>query len=196
MLRLINTYHIFMQLGLRTTGTLLGILILIGGGCGSTAPTTVGYKTYEIPGKQVTISYPSDWEINTQHPGTIVQIFAPLEDTTDSFKENINIVATDLSQYSITDEEFFDTSHKGAQALQDYQEVAYENTTLDGNPAKRLTYVAAFPTKDNVVLNLKFVQILTLKDKKSYAVTCTFKENSFDKYVTSCNNMVDSIKIQ
>lgn len=185
-------------------------LMLIISGCASTNPTTptsqtptepkttmipATYKAYETIDKGAVISYPSDWEVDTHNPKTIAQIYSPYEGPTDTFQENLNIVSFDLSQYNTTIEEIFEYSRSEVAEFKNYHEIETSDMTIDGNPGKKLVYTASVSDGAQIV-NLKFLQAITLKNKRSFVVTCTFKENSFEKYVGICQSMIQSMKIR
>jgi hypothetical protein len=48
------------------------------------------------------INYPSDWELNNSGlMGTSFILFSPVSSSQDNFRENINLLVQDLSQYDL-----------------------------------------------------------------------------------------------
>jgi hypothetical protein len=64
------------------------------------------------------------------------------------------------------------------------------STTLAGNPAQRIEYTA---TQDQA--DLKFIQIVTIKDSKEYIITFGAAKGQFQNDVPAVQKMIDSFQM-
>lgn len=63
-------------------------------------------------------------------------------------------------------------------------------TTLDGNPASKLVYLAKFSDKE-----LKYTELVSIKDDMRYSVLFATDVNAYDHYAPISQKMIDSIKL-
>src|SRR5205823_9533128 len=62
-------------------------------------------------------------------------------------------------------------------------------TTLAGFPAHKIVYTAVLPSSG---LELKFMQILTIKDSKSFVITFGTLPTNYSRYLPTIQKMIDS----
>ncbi|MSU74939.1 MAG: hypothetical protein EXS55_00255 [Candidatus Magasanikbacteria bacterium] len=189
-------------MGLVTT-SLGAALLLGGGGCGSTPITTltttkeetkapvVAMSTFANSKYHFEIQYPSDWMMNDKDAATAVKLFSPLESAADTFRENINVIEKDYSQYTITLDQYFQLNLKDITAAPNFKQVESKNTTIAGQPAKKLVFMATLDDQ-----NLEFLQYYILKDKRTYIITCTTPPDTFKKFTPTCEKLIGTFKLK
>lgn len=177
--------------------TAIGVisLVLIAGAM-FTIISNKQFSTFESSSAQVSISYPSKWEVRKNVPGAVVGFVAPKQSVLDVFQSNVSIVTQDLTGRAISLKAYGQEAEmqmkgffKGAIAVE-YSGQAY----VAGMDAYKLIYRGINET--NPSLNLKAEHIMFLKNETAYQVTYTALESKFDKYADAFEKMAASFRIK
>lgn len=137
----------------------------------------------------IAFRYPGDWVINPAIVGnsTVIFIFAPLEFTSDKFRENINIVHESAENMTL--------DRINVKSLQEIKQmtdasILYENdTSISGIPAKEVVYIAKIGSE-----KLKFLMCYLVKDNELYAITYTAMPNAYSKFLDEVHEIIDSLQ--
>lgn len=150
------------------------------------------FLTYTNPNYGVEINYPMDWDIMENYMGTVAIFLSPQENPNDDFRDNANIVVQDLSGMSMDLEQYNSLSMTQLQQLITKFKVIepISITMLAGIPACRIKYQGK-----QGKLKLQWYSIWTIMDNAAYVVTCTAKQDSYNKYLPIFNEMISSFRI-
>jgi eukaryotic-like serine/threonine-protein kinase len=154
----------------------------------SPLPPATEWRTYNNSDLKFSIKYPGNWELIENYMGVITVIFiSPMEFEYDSFRENVNIIAHDVSEYNITLEEYNELSvEQIKQTITDVDIKSNEAFTLNGNPAYRVEYTGVQGES-----TLKWMQIYTIKGNNAYIITLTADIERFDEFAGFTENMIN-----
>jgi hypothetical protein len=149
------------------------------------------FKTFEGEKGNYTIEFPENWDVKKDFMGTDVIALSPQEDSSDMFRENVNIISTELDQ-PMSKEEYFDLNEKSLeQLLKDFKLADKQMTKVDGVDALKLVYTHRMGDVDAKVLQYLFVN-----DGKAYVITLTASPEEFDSYMSEFESIVNSFKTQ
>ncbi len=130
--------------------------------------------------------------------GLPVAFRRPMENPTEQFLENLNVVIeplpTDKSSISLED-----YNVAGVEQLKKMfpgiTVASKEESTLAGNPAIKSVY-SYVTAAHGAPLHLKLEQVVTMKDSKIYILTYTATEENYDKYLPLVQEMVNSFGVE
>jgi len=150
------------------------------------------YLTYNNYEYGFSIDYPTSWDKDKEiNPYAIISFLAPLEDTSDDFTENLNIMIDDISSSPMTLEEYSSLSLEQISKMYNDLEIIDDSDTYIGKyPARRLIY-----TTKQGVYNIKYTQIFTILDDQSYILTFTEEKGLSPSYEIIRNKMINSFNI-
>lgn len=142
-------------------------------------------QTYTNLASGIKIQYPSNWQQEQPNDtSTIIRFRSP----TNGFL-SIGVHSGVPSKIKLTEE-----TAAGINLLNKIFErfnlTDITSTTLAGNPAQRIEYTAR---QDQV--DLKFIQIVTIKDGKEYIITFGAAKGQFQNDVPAVQKMIDSFQI-
>lgn len=133
------------------------------------------------------IKFPSSWDIKTGIMGTDVIALTPLEDVDDPFRENVNVIFTDL-ELPITREEYYSHNLKALQALlTDFHLEAMDRVDVDGEEAQRFIYTHRIGE-----IEAKVMQYLLLVNQRAYVITFTTDPDRFDDFSQVFNQVMET----
>ena len=166
-------------------------------GCAEEKETTVqtttpppGFITYENSTHGIKIMYPQEWEKLENYMGTTVLFRSPLENSSDTFQENVNIAYETVTS-SMTLKDYTDLSiDQIKNTFEGIELIESNSANLAGVPAKRVVFKGKQYGYD-----LKWLQFYLLKGNKAYMITYTAEENKFDKYMSTVQTMVNTFEI-
>ena len=157
-------------------------------------------RTYENPGFGLSIQYPSSWtgtqlraDPSTPTNTSIVAIFeAPLENQSDSYRENLVIGVQGPNQDVISLEEYTQNSLNAFRSMSNrIMILELSPSSLSGLPAQEIVYTSNLQN-----LNLKKMQIFTIVNgNTAYVVTFGAEESHFNEYIPEIKKMINSIRI-
>ncbi len=178
------------------TTTLLSILVILAiiVGC---APKTqqplaenkqaaIDFLTYENSDYGFKISYPPTWE-QKETPDLITAFVSPKTGAADALQENLGLTMNDLSGQNLDLQGFNEVAiNQLKQTFQDIKILDTNPTTLSGNPAHKVIFTA---------MNLKFIQVWTVKNDLAYIWSFASEEKSYPDYLETVQKMLDSFEI-
>jgi hypothetical protein len=171
----------------------------------SNSSSTPNFTNYDNPYLGIKVKYPSNWLIAAHFINNvfIIQFVSPKENSTDQFADNINIAIhnipprTSLVQYSKAIDNMLIARHLNINESQSKNNNSA--LTLAGMPAfERLFTVSQHVLDKNlkiVPLNLKILQLYTIKGNKGYIVTYTAQASRFLTYLPDVQKLIDSFNI-
>lgn len=134
------------------------------------------------------------WEIEENTMQTL--LFNKQEKESD-FKSNINIIVQDLAGHSMT---LADYHHL---TLSQMEEALGRNTVqsdkeikISGKLAKEIVYTMPQNVNKANTNELKLKQIYFIKNNKAYLITYTAKMDDFDTFLSSANEIFETLKVE
>jgi len=159
-----------------------------GTGANNTADFT--YLNYTNAAFGIAIRYPSTWTKNEQFTGAVVAFTSPSESSSGASGGIVSVVVEELPE-PMTLAEYNDAAIAALnQSIIDFNISETTAATLSNNPAHKIVYTA----KQNQ-LNLRAMQVWTIKDNKTYILTYGATPVNYDKYQTIVQNMFSSFEI-
>jgi hypothetical protein len=151
----------------------------------SKKPKFIEYKNATFG---ITLKYPGDWSTASGKVGNsdIVFFFSPIENKSDSFRENVNIVRESLNNRTMDQ-----LSNESLQEVKQMENssISYENDTMiSGIPAKEVIYTATLGP------HLKFQMYYLIRGDQVYAITYTAMPDTYTKYLDNVTGMIDSLQ--
>ncbi len=146
------------------------------------------WKTYTNYANHYTMNYPENWV--QQFTNNTLVFLSPREDDKDWFQENVNVMLQDLSQQSMSLEQYTELTQKqtidhiGSSAI-----IALKNATIVGQRAKEFIYNLSYQGR-----NLKVKQYWFIKDNIAYLFTYTAEQSQFSNYESTAIEMIRSFK--
>ncbi len=151
------------------------------------------FSTYDKSNLGITIKYPQNWErqdINNIFTKELVSFSIPQSEDKDNFKEK---VVLSIEEYSKSLNQSKDDFTKEInKALSAVEIVETTPTTLAYKPAFKIIYTGKDEEKK---LNLKNLQIWTLKNNKAYIITYSAEQEDYDKYIATVEEMIKTFEI-
>lgn len=163
---------------IRSSITLCLLLALSGFVYGQSEPAVAAvWKTLDEA--DFSISYPSDWELDQSgNLGVSFFLFSPLSDSTDDFRENINLLIQDLTGYDLDLDQYTELSKEQIKAMMTDGEILLnEKLGPEGKEYQRIIYTG---TQGNY--DLQFEQFYWVIGQEAYVLTLTCKRGEFERY--------------
>ncbi len=136
------------------------------------------------------IEFPESWEVKENYYGTTVMALCPLENNFDNFRENINVVVESLpSNTSLND--YFSSSIKSLKQLNNFNDEFSGLEELGKAQAKWLYY-----THEMGAYKLKVILYQLVNNGKGYSITCTSKEEDFEKFKKQFKKITSTFKFE
>ncbi len=115
-----------------------------------------------------TITAPASWEKAEGVMGSTVVFLEPQAGATDTFRENVNVVAEKLPAGMGLDGYLKASDENAAKLMTDFSEVSSTRVKLGENDAQRIVYQHRMG-----VYNLKCLLYLVVHGGRGYVLTCT-----------------------
>jgi len=148
----------------------------------------VNFLTYTNDTYGLKIQYPSNWlkeESHNQTSNDIVKFSAPAK----AAPASLNIIGGKPAPQSIPLQTYISASiNLLSQSFKNFNLIDSNATTLGDSPAQKIVYTA-IPASG---IELKFMQIFTIKDSKSYVITFGTLPIDFSRYLLTVQKMIDS----
>lgn len=140
----------------------------------SAKETKHNWKT--LDGKDYSIQYPADWELNQSgQMGTTFILFSPLETSQDKFRENVNLLIQDLSGHNLDLNKYVEISEGQVKTMITNSTLIESRRVKTGfDEYHRMIYKG-----DQGMFHLKFVQFYWVKNDKAYVLTLTCERDKF-----------------
>ncbi len=156
----------------------------------TTTPAFTDGKTVESTENDFSISYPGTWTLKTDDPDYPVKIFAPNDNASDTYSENVRVMVNPLKNDDTDLATMVDIEHADLQSGSGYKEMEYADDTIDGIPAKRIVHGSTIDGKDYVF----FLEILVYKHRE-YVFTAATKPAAYAAYRDTFDKMAHSMKL-
>ena len=139
-----------------------------------------------------TIEYPNNWEINESGMmGTSLLLFSNTSTESDTFRENVNIIVQDLSEYDLDLDSFTKLSEAQLKTMITDLKIL-KNIKLNNNKTE---YQDIIYTGKQGKFDLKVKQRYCVINKKSFILTFTSEVNDYDQYISTVEKIFDSFEI-
>ncbi len=166
-------------------------------------------KPYEDQLKEISFQYPTTWEYKPVYGGAVFRVTKKDESFSRFEASNIADSALFKSKNKLTVETNLqtETAFRINKRLKedsgvDEKDLEVCSTTLDGNPAVKLTYkgyIGIDAEKANEIDSIKRMDILTVKNGTAYLASFELTEkkgkNLFEKYLPEVNYVMSTLKI-
>ncbi|HQH17911.1 MAG TPA: PsbP-related protein [Bacteroidales bacterium] len=160
----------------------LAIILMMFGSCSQE-------KMVKYTGKNHEMLYPASWA--KQEKSNAIFFLSPKENEKDLFQENVNLMLQDLSQQSMSLEQYTELTKKqvvdnfGASAI-----ISLKNTTIAGQQGKEFVYSMNYQGR-----SLKLKQYWFIKGNIAYLFSYTADPTKYEKYESVVTEMIKSFKI-
>lgn len=169
--------------------TLLSMMLLLSNFCFSQNDLEESRFTKD----NYTIHYPKAWLLDTtKMMGSEFFIFSPLENELDTFKENVNGIIQDLKGLNIDLEKYkLITDQQLSLLVTDLKE--YESSIITEN---NVSYIKVSYKMTQGKFKIKTTSHCTIKDDKAYLLTFTCLVDTYDKYKTVGEEILNSFRLK
>ncbi len=152
----------------------------------------VAMKSFFSRGGYFSISYPGNWELNTQLvPGIYFQAFSPKEGPNDRYRESVNVVIEDLNGKQVSEQQYIDATKKNLFFnVKDYHLIKAGETMMGSYKAYEIIYTGKLD-----LYNLKFRAVISFFEKRAFIITYSSDLISYDKFYPEANKIMSSIKL-
>ena len=140
------------------------------------------------------IQYPNDWQANDNgHIGTSIIMYAPTSTSEDDyFKENVNLMMQDVTEFDVDLEEYVDINLSQLKVtITNFEIISIREKTRDD-----LTYYQIFATGEQGEKNIKFKQHYWIVDDMAYVVSYTSETEVFDTNLPAAEKIMESFVIK
>lgn len=150
------------------------------------------FKSYHNSTYGIKIKYPRTWEARENAEGVVVVFVSPKETPLDPYSENLSIVVQDLKGHRLmslgeyTQEAIYQLTH----TFKNIQVVSSSDVLLSGRSAHKFEYII----KGN--LQIKIMHIWTFKDRAAYQITFGCDVDRCNDYMSTVNEMIDSLELE
>jgi len=159
----------------KSTVLLVAMLIVLVAGVSACSSREPG--RYYNDDKDFSLKFPDGWEAKEGLIGTTVMGFSPMENASDSFRENVNVVVEELPQ-PMSLESYTSLNLGNMQKLlTDFQILDRGQTTINETDAKWFVY-----SQRTGSIRSKILQYFMVKDKRGYVVTGGAAPDTFSQY--------------
>jgi len=155
----------------------------------STNNNSTNFLTYSNSTYGIKIQYPPNWikqESQNQSSNDIVKFSSPAATSPAS----LNIIGGKPAPQIIPLQVYINASiYVLRHSFDNFNLIDSNSTNLAGFPAQKIVYTAILPSSG---IELKFMQILTIKDSKSFVITFGTLPTDFSTYLPTIQKMIDS----
>ena len=155
----------------------------------STNNNSTNFLTYSNSTYGIKIQYPPNWikqESQNQSSNDIVKFSSPAATSPAS----LNIIGGKPAPQIIPLQVYINASiYVLRHSFDNFSLIDSNSTNLAGFPAQKIVYTAILPSSG---IELKFMQILTIKDSKSFVITFGTLPTDFSTYMPTIQKMIDS----
>lgn len=147
--------------------------------------------------KSYSVQYPKNWEFSSDKINKNFSTFmikSPLENTLDTFQENINLAFEDLSKYnSKIDLDIYIVSAKAniLKMLPDIKILTENKGILSKYDSYNIEYTGTYES-----YKLKWRQVIILKNKKVYILSYTANEDNFNDFYNITDDIIKSFVLK
>lgn len=157
----------------------------------STHSFTQEWKTLDE--ENYLIEYPENWEVNTSGAmNTKVILFSPIVSKEDLFRENVNYIIQDLSEYKVNLDQYVEASEKQIETLVVNGKIL-ESERLEN---KNGIYHKLIYTGTQGLFDLQFMQYFFVKDNIAYVLTFTCEIDQVESYQKTGERILNSFLLK
>ncbi|MBO9613036.1 MAG: hypothetical protein J7619_10095 [Dyadobacter sp.] len=140
-----------------------------------------------------TISYPSDWRVDTSGTmNTKVFFFSPLEGPEDKFSDNLNVMIQNLAGHQIDIQKYKEISEQQIKAMfSDGKLLESKVMNSNGREEYRLSYEFSQGT-----FKLKVLAVCFIKNDMAYLATFTSEVSKFEGYRETAEKMLGALSMK
>jgi hypothetical protein len=147
------------------------------------------WKTLTDTTGKYTVEYPADWEV--QEIGDRKALTTLLDDTNDTFAENINVISIPFIKTDVSQPAF-------EQGMVDQLKTQFKTfkylgstvKTLNGMKMLKVNYITDY---EGIMLNLS--QYLYSTESRLYVITVTVPEKGNPPYITLAEKVIGTLKV-
>ena len=132
-----------------------------------------------------------EWENKSDVMGCSVMTLSPLENATDQFRENVNVVVEKLPGQMALDEYFNASIANMKKLFTDFQENEKGNVSIDDTDAKWLIYSTRMGS-----LKLNNKVFFLVHDNRGYVITCSATPDGFPRFRKSFDEIAQSFQFE
>ncbi|MEO6315390.1 MAG: PsbP-related protein [Chitinophagaceae bacterium] len=150
-------------------------------------------KPITIARLDYSIQAPAGWTIDSaKQMGTDLVIFSMLENATDRFRDNVNVMVQNLAGRNLNLAAFTDLSTKQIKTMAQDGKIETSSTISKGkNVYQKIIYTAA-----SNGFRLKFEQYYFIARTKAYVITLTTEENKFESFRSTGESILNSFVLK
>jgi uncharacterized protein YkwD len=152
------------------------------------------FVNFNSLGHGVKITYPFDWIKSERKPDSVIALYSPLENTSDTHSENFIVQNSDFPIKNMTLDEYTASNldQLKAFAADSDLDIIELNSTLKlaGSPAFKIVYTIR--EGDHY---FKTMQIWTEKNDKFYNITFNSELAQYERYLPIVRKIIDSLEI-
>ena len=148
---------------------------------------------YENPVYGIRTHYPGGWDIiiqNTSNSSLSLRFNSPLENDTDSFRENVRLVIGTVSNNTALSNFTSATLTSYLELYPDLELIELSSTNLTSSAIPAYTLVGS-RTQEGT----NFMQILAMKEDKVYSIIYTSEKSRYSTYLPIIEEMINSFEV-
>jgi len=166
--------------------TFVIILSCLLGNCSSKDPDRYYSKKDDF-----SIKLPKEWENKEGFMSSSVISLSPLENSTDKFRENVNVVVEDMPSGMELEEYFTKNVTNLAKFLADFHEFQRGTAYISEADAKWLIYSGKFGT-----IEVKNKVFFLVNGRRGYTITCSATPDGFARYKNKFEEIAQSFEFE
>jgi len=158
--------------------------------CFSQADPTIQLVSFSKDNYQ--LQYPNSWRLDTSgNLGPALFVFSPLENETDQFRENLNVLVQDLTGQNIDLEKYKQITDKQVTDLATDGKI-FESTILKSDKGEffKITYAMT-----QGQFRIKITSICFIRNDKAYLATFSSELNKYDSYKNIGEQILSSFSL-
>ena len=140
------------------------------------------------------IAHPADWvEDQSGKLGTSFFLFAPADNDTDPFRENVNLLIQDLKGKNMDLDQFVTLSEDqiSTHGMPNSELISSERISSSNDEYHKMIY-----TGDQSGEHLQFEAYCWVRNEKAYVLTFSAEQTTFKKYQSTAENILNSFKLK
>jgi hypothetical protein len=139
------------------------------------------------------LQYPKSWSLDSSRAlGSDLFVFSPLEDETDKFRENVNVMIQNLKGQNIDLEKYKEITEKQIANLATDGEIIESSIKKSATgDFFRITYVMT-----QGKFRIKITSICILREGQAYLVTFSSELAKYDSYKETSENILSSFSLK
>jgi hypothetical protein len=148
---------------------------------------------YESPVYGITTQYPDGWDIiiqNTSNSSFSLRFNSPLENDTDSFRENVRLVIGTVSNNSALSNITSAILTSYLELYPDLELMELSSTNLTGSAIPAYKLVASRTQEGS-----NFMQIFAIKEDKLYSIIYSSEKSRYSTYLPIIEKMINSFEV-